>query len=89
VTRKPRTFRAPGADYTIRIVGDRSAPLRDFYHALLRHSWAVTIAVIAAAFLLVGWYCSRREWYRSRIVVPASAMIACTAIYWTVQRIVV
>ena len=33
--RKPITLRAPGADYEIRIVGDRHTPLRDFYHALL------------------------------------------------------
>jgi inward rectifier potassium channel len=47
-------FRAPGADYQVRIVGDRQSPLRDFYHALLRHSWGVTIAVIAGAFLIVN-----------------------------------
>jgi hypothetical protein len=43
------------------------------------------LAVIASAFLLVGWYCGNRAWYRNRIVVPASAMIACTAVYWTIQ----
>jgi inward rectifier potassium channel len=54
VKRKPRTYRAPGADYQIRIMGDQRAPLRDFYHGLLRHSWGVTIAVIAGAFLVVN-----------------------------------
>jgi len=43
--------------------------------------------VIAVAFLLVGWHYSNRDWYRSRIVVPASMMIACTAVYWTIQRL--
>jgi inward rectifier potassium channel len=52
VSRKPRLFRAPGADYQIRIVGIRPTPLRDFYHALLRLPWSVTIAVIAASFLV-------------------------------------
>ena len=33
--RKPIAFKAPGADYEIRVVGDRATPLRDFYHALL------------------------------------------------------
>jgi len=69
-----------------------SLPRSQFLTALLTFNIGVEagqLTVIAAAFLLVGWYCSRREWYRSRIVVPASAMIACTAIYWTVQRIVV
>jgi inward rectifier potassium channel len=51
VRRKPRLFRPPGADYQIRIVGDRSTPLRDFYHGLLRLPWSVTIAAIAGIFL--------------------------------------
>jgi inward rectifier potassium channel len=44
----------PGADYQIRVVGDRPAPLRDFYHALLRLPWWVTFAGIAASFLVVN-----------------------------------
>src|SRR5262245_54635359 len=54
--RKPRSFRAPGADYEIRVVGDRHAPLRDFYHALLRLPWWATIAAIAAAFLVTNGF---------------------------------
>jgi inward rectifier potassium channel len=53
VSRKPRLFRAPGSDYQIRVIGERRRPLRDFYHALLRLPWSVTIAVIAGSFL--GW----------------------------------
>ncbi len=45
------TIRSPGADYEIRIVGDRTSVLRDFYHLLLRRSWWVTLAVISATFL--------------------------------------
>ena len=52
--RKPRLFRAPGADYQIQVIGDRSSPLRDFYHALLRMPWSATIAVIAVSFLVVN-----------------------------------
>jgi inward rectifier potassium channel len=54
VSRRQRLFRPPGADYQIRVVGDRRAPLRDFYHALLRLPWSVTIAVIAGTFLGVN-----------------------------------
>jgi len=49
--RKPVTVRDPGADYEIRIVGDRRTPLRDFYHALLELPWWATIATISGAFL--------------------------------------
>ena len=44
------------------------------------------MAVIAAAFLLVGWWQSDRVWYRTRAVIPASAAIACMAVYWTFER---
>jgi hypothetical protein len=43
--------------------------------------------VIGAAFLLVGFHWSHRAWYRTRIVVPASALIACMAVYWTIARL--
>jgi hypothetical protein len=45
------------------------------------------LAVIAAAVLLVGWRWGGRAWYRPRIVAPTSAMIACIAIYWTIERL--
>jgi inward rectifier potassium channel len=48
------SVRTPGADYTIRVLGDRRAPLRDFYHFLLRRSWSVTIAMISATFLVAN-----------------------------------
>jgi hypothetical protein len=44
------------------------------------------LAVIALAFLAVGWF-QNRPWYRRAIVIPASACIALVALFWTVQRI--
>jgi inward rectifier potassium channel len=52
--RHPLTVREPGADYEIRIVGDSTTPLRDFYHALLRMPWWVTIVAISASFLFAN-----------------------------------
>jgi hydrogenase/urease accessory protein HupE len=69
---------------------DLGLPRSEFLTALLTFNVGVEagqLAVIAAAFAVVGWYCTRQGWYRNRIVVPASALIACTAIYWTVERI--
>jgi hypothetical protein len=69
---------------------DLSLPRSEFATALVTFNVGVEagqMTVIAAAFLFVGWYCAHRTWYRSRIVVPASAMIACTAVYWTIQRL--
>lgn len=44
------------------------------------------LAVIAGAFLAVGWF-RHRPWYRRGIVIPASSLIALIALFWTVQRI--
>ena len=44
------------------------------------------LGVIATALFTVGWF-RDRPWYRGRIVVPASAGIALTGLFWTVQRV--
>jgi hydrogenase/urease accessory protein HupE len=65
-------------------------PRSEFLTALLTFNVGVEagqLAVIGTAFLLVGGYCADRAWYRRRIVVPASMAIACTAVYWTIQRL--
>jgi inward rectifier potassium channel len=49
--RKPITIKPEGADYEIKVVGDRPTPLRDFYHGLLKAPWWATIAAISATFL--------------------------------------
>jgi hydrogenase/urease accessory protein HupE len=65
-------------------------PRSEFLTALLTFNVGVEagqLAVIGAAFLLVGGFCANQAWYRSRIVIPASMLIACTAVYWTIQRL--
>jgi hydrogenase/urease accessory protein HupE len=65
-------------------------PRSEFLTALVTFNIGVEsgqLAVIGAAFLLVGWYGGGRPWYRRIVVVPASMLIACTAVYWTVQRL--
>ena len=69
---------------------DVGLPRTEFLAALLGFNLGVEagqLAVIAGAFLLVGRTFADRPWYRRRIVIPASAMIACTAVYWTVERL--
>ena len=65
-------------------------PRSDFLMALLTFNAGVEagqLAVIGVAFVLVGLQCRTRPWYRRRIVMPASALIACTAVYWTLERL--
>ncbi|MEO8734890.1 MAG: HupE/UreJ family protein, partial [Flavobacteriales bacterium] len=45
------------------------------------------IAVILIAYMLFGRWFSDRVWYRRRIVIPLSVMIAFIAGFWTIQRI--
>ncbi len=49
--RRSVRFVPAGATYGIRIIGDERQPLRDFYHALLREPWRVTVAAISGVFL--------------------------------------
>jgi len=65
-------------------------PRSEFVTALVTFNVGVEagqLAVIGAAFMLFGWHCAHRSWYRSRIVIPASSVIACTAVYWTIARL--
>jgi hypothetical protein len=69
---------------------DVGLPRSEFFPALVSFNAGVEfgqLAVIGAAFLLVGWRCADRPWYRRRVVIPASAAIACMAVYWTVERL--
>jgi hydrogenase/urease accessory protein HupE len=65
-------------------------PRSEFVTALLMFNVGVEagqLAVIGTAFMLVGWLCANCDWYHSRIVVPASMLIATTAMYWTIVRL--
>ena len=46
------------------------------------------LTAIAAAYLAIGAWFGAKPWYRSRITVPASAAIACIAVYWTIERVI-
>jgi len=43
------------------------------------------LAVIALAFLVVGWF-RHRPWFRRRIVIPLSLAIAAVGLYWSLER---
>jgi hypothetical protein len=65
-------------------------PRSEFLTGLITFNVGVELgqlAVIALAFGLVGWWGKDRPWYRARVIVPASAAIALTGLYWTVERI--
>jgi len=72
------------------VLRDIGLPRGDFVTGLISFNVGVELgqlAVIGMATLAVGVWFRNRPWYRSRIVLPASALIALTGFYWTVERI--
>jgi hydrogenase/urease accessory protein HupE len=66
-------------------------PREEIIPALISFNVGIELAqltVIAAAFFAVALWYRDKPWYRARFVVPASAVIAATGLFWTVQRIV-
>ncbi len=64
-------------------------PRSEFLTALLCFNAGVELgqlSVILAAFLLLGLPFRRKAWYRARVVIPASAVIAAVGLYWAIQR---
>ena len=67
-------------------------PAGDIPLALLFFNVGVEIgqlAIILLGFLLVGFWFRNKDWYRAVIIIPGSAAIGLTGLYWTFDRIVV
>ena len=65
-------------------------PRSEFVPALLSFNAGVEcgqLTVILAAFLLFGLPFRRKPWYRQRIVIPGSLIIAIVGLYWSIQRV--
>ena len=72
------------------VLSELGLPRSEFVTALITFNAGVEagqLAVITGAFVLVAYWTSHREWYRRRIVVPASATIALVGVFWTIQRL--
>ena len=73
------------------VLKELGLPRSQFLTALITFNVGVEagqLSVIAAAFLLIAYWHRTKPWYRHRFVVPASALIAMTGLFWTVQRAV-
>ncbi|MCB1737462.1 MAG: HupE/UreJ family protein [Gammaproteobacteria bacterium] len=45
------------------------------------------LALIAAAYLSVGYWFSAHRWYRTVVIIPASLLIGLTGLKWTIERL--
>ncbi len=73
------------------VLAEVGLPRNEFLTALVAFNIGVELgqlAVIAAAFLAAGAWFRYRDWYRARITVPASLLIAAIGVYWTIERTV-
>lgn len=72
------------------VLGEFGLPQAQFIPALIGFNLGVEIGqltVIALAFVAVGLWFGRKPWYRARIAVPASCVIALIGAYWFVERV--
>jgi hypothetical protein len=65
-------------------------PKNQFFLSLITFNVGVELGqltIILAAWFLVGKWFSEKTWYRKRIVIPLSIVIAAIALFWTIQRV--
>ena len=71
------------------VLSQLGLPRPEFLPALVSFNLGVEagqLAVIGTAFLFVGLPFRHRAWYRPRVVVPASCLIAAVGLFWSLQR---
>ena len=72
------------------VLKDLGLPKEQFLNALISFNIGVEfgqIAVVLAAFISVGIWFRAKIWYRKRILIPGSLIIAMIAFYWAAERI--
>ena len=73
------------------VLRDLGLPRDEFLTALLTFNLGVEggqLTVIAAAMIVTAPL-MKKGWYRQRVVIPASVLIATVGLYWTVARLIV
>jgi hypothetical protein len=72
------------------VLTELGLPKNAYFSSLLMFNLGVElgqVTVIVAAFFLIGKIFSNKSYYRNRIVIPLSILIAAIAAYWMVERI--
>lgn len=72
------------------VLGEFGLPQSQFIPALIGFNVGVEIGqltIIAIAFLAVELWFRGRDWYRARVTIPASAVIAAIGAWWFIERV--
>jgi hydrogenase/urease accessory protein HupE len=73
------------------VLAEFGMPKDDFLTALISFNVGVELGqltIITLAYVLVAHWFKNKDWYRARVIIPASLLIAVTGLYWTYDRIV-
>jgi hypothetical protein len=71
------------------VLTDLGLPKNQFFTSLITFNVGVElgqVTVILIAWALAGKWFSEQPWYRKRVVIPVSALIALIGLYWTIER---
>jgi len=72
------------------MLADFGMPENAFAAALISFNVGVELgqlSILAGAYLLIGLWFGKREWYRTLVINPASIVIALIAFYWFIDRL--
>ncbi len=72
------------------VLSQQGLPRSQFLPALLSFNAGVELgqlSVIGLAFVMIGIPYRKEPWYRQRIVIPLSVLIAAIGLFWFVQRL--
>ena len=72
------------------MLADFGMPDNAFVTALISFNIGVEfgqLSILLMAFLLIGFWFGRREWYKNLVINPASIVIALMAFYWFIDRL--
>ncbi len=72
------------------VLSDLGLPEDKFLLSLLTFNVGVElgqISIIIALWWLIGKWFHKKEWYKKRIVIPVSVVIAIISFYWIIERI--
>lgn len=72
------------------VLGDVGLEPSNFISSLIAFNIGVELgqlSVIVIAFVTLGIFFGKKSWYRARIAIPGSIIIAAVGVYWTIERI--
>lgn len=71
------------------VLTELGLPTKEYVTALVCFNVGVElgqISVIIGCWALLGFWFAKKPWFKNRVIIPLSAVIALVALYWTIER---